>query len=46
LFDDLLIALRLRLMALRVDAGLVADESNQTWRQSQVTTEIVPHDVV
>ena len=39
LFDDLLIALRLRLillsgLALRLDAGLVADELNQTWRQS------------
>jgi hypothetical protein len=39
LFDDLLIALRLRLiplsgLALRLDAGLVADEPNQTWRQS------------
>ena len=39
LFDDLLIALPLRLirlagLALRLDAGLVADEPNQTWRQS------------
>jgi len=39
LFDDLLIALRLRLIPLsglarRLDAGLVADELNQTWRQS------------
>ena len=39
LFDDLLVALRLRLillsgLALRLDPGLVADEPNQTWRQS------------
>ncbi|MFI5269496.1 MAG: hypothetical protein ACHQ7M_19130 [Chloroflexota bacterium] len=37
LFDDLLVALRLRFippagLALRLDAGLVADELNQTWR--------------
>jgi hypothetical protein len=44
LFDDLLVALRLRLIPLsglarRLDTGLVADEPNQTWRQSEVTTD-------
>ena len=39
LFDDLLVALHFCLIplsgpALRLDAGSVADEPNQTWRQS------------